>query len=148
MLPSSRHRWRSGVEAQHLGAGSILNEVDVGNPYKEEPEPVEAREIGGGLDARKESCDDRRQRRVAEVVEELVVVTWVAGIEQVLILQTNDHLVDQWHSQARDLDEVARLRGWLAEGRVVAQLAGARQEGGGPSANDVATVTETVCRNL
>src|SRR6185436_4861554 len=82
------------------------------------------------------------QGRVGDVTGELAVVARVAGVEAVLVRQTDHHLVDQRAAQTRDLGPGAALEG----GQVVA---GARvddphlaQAGRGPATDHVPVTLE------
>ena len=107
----ARRRRDRRVEAQllrHDDVGRLVEPADAG---EERGNEVGAREVGRRLHARtaEQDLQQRRQRRVGDVVGELAVVLRFAGVELVLVLEPDHQFVDQRRAQPRDLHVAARL---------------------------------------
>ena len=95
------HRRDRGVQAQHLRADHVGRLVDARDAGQESRDQVVARKVGG-RDVGRGQCnfEQCRQRRVGDVVDELAVAAGRTAVELVLVLQADDHFIDQRHAQA------------------------------------------------
>ena len=118
-----------------LAVGEEVEPLHAGGEGRHE---VGAREVVWRAHARgaEEDLEDLGQGRIGHVGGERGVALGGRGVEQVLVLEADHHLVDQRHAEAGDLHEVAALVGGLLEGGVVAQHARPRQHRRRPRADD------------
>ena len=107
-----RRRRDRRVEPHLLGHDDVRRLVDAVDAGQERRDEVGAREVGRRLHARaaEQHLEQRRQRRIGDVVGELPVVLRLAGVEPVLVLEADDHFVDERHAEARHLDQLPGLR--------------------------------------
>ena len=140
----SRLRRDRGVEAQHLGrhdTGRFVEAIDAG---QERGNKVGARKHRRRRHGREQYLQQRRQRRIGHIVEELPIVLGLAGIEAILVRQADHQFIDQRHTEPRhlrpraanDFRSLARRR--ASDDALGCRIEHARltQAGRGPSADD------------
>src|SRR5262249_57570480 len=97
-------------------------------------EPVGRHHAG----AAEEHLEELGEAGVGDVRRELGVVLGLAGIETILVLQSNDDLIDQRARQARELGPRAALERRQAVGRARVADADLPDAPRGPAGTDVA----------
>ena len=110
VLRSERHGRDRGIEAQHLRRRDHAELVHARDAGQEGRHQIVAAGVARRERARRlteRDFNQRRQRRVGDVVRELGVVLRTRAVEAVLVGQADHHLVDERHAEARHLGPVA-----------------------------------------
>ena len=145
------HRRDAGVQPQHFRGDDVLRLVHALDAGQEGGDQIGARQVGRrGLRQVQRDLQQRRQRRMGHIVGELRVARGLGGVEAVLVLQPDDHLVDQGHAQARHLrpGTAGALAGLMPAAGPAVDQPGLAQAGAGPAADHVVAVGQAAAVDL